>query len=411
MPEPEEPPFCKPLLHHLHPPRPPNHVDPASCHVHDANICPVHGAHGDDRHFPNFDPQNHARVSVACSASIASPLTHDDDDAAAALHSVRAFLSIDATGEDEFQSEEEENRRDESQRESVDEGAGERLRSWSAARPEDDLKTACEQLCEQMHWKAEKQYQEVARSSFHCQASLHASLEVDPIRRESEDGRNGCRAPLRASSRSMLSLHSPFSDATFARPLRECRKERPMSAPVHERIRRIGSSPRRGHLVPEDLLQRYSEGSRAWAQGRKGGGVVKPREDVAASLHPSPSMRSVEQCRSKSVEVRRPRFCTGVNRGKGETVMPDDGGKKMLKVLPVIALHRDKAKSVWNRKATQKEWDAGHRGCCSQHWVSLLDKNEKVRPAEGRKMPNLSPSPRAKFAEMATQKLQVQLTT
>lgn len=50
----------------------------------------------------------------------------------------------------------------------------------SCCQPESnkDLKKACEKLCEQIQWKSEKHYQEVARSSFleivQCQATLRA---------------------------------------------------------------------------------------------------------------------------------------------------------------------------------------------------------------------------------------------
>ena len=429
---------CKPLLHHITPsleslsaPRPPD-VDAALCHLHRANICRVHGAGNLSPSFRVSHDSNQAsnrisvegspaRVSVACSGSLASP-TGDSDYDASQFGLGRDFGTIEGDDEGGFEGDGDGEWRHEGRdewREGDRPGEG---CSWSAAESEDDLKKACEELCAQMRWTSEKHYQEVARASFReiaqCQAGLHALHEED-VRRRKESlceeclrGRNGYNVLLRSGSRSVLSVsqsHSPFSDATFGRPFRKCCKERPMSAPVRERMRRI-TSPGRS-LVPEDLLQRYSAGNRVCTprSGKGGASGIKFKEDVAVPLHPSPSPRNVDCFRSKSAELKKPRFCTGINRGKGE-IMPEDAGKKTLKVLPVIALHRDKAKSVWNRKANQKEWHAGHRGCCSQHWVSLLDRNEKICYTEGRKSSsrvNLSPTPKAKLSDMATQKLQV----
>lgn len=83
-------------------------------------------------------------------------------------------------------------------------------------------------------------------------------------------------------------------------------------------------------------------------------------------LHPSPLLQNIEQFRSKSIELKKPRFCTGNNGGKGETMLRD-GTKRMLKVLLVMALNRNKNKRVWNWKANKQEWDVGHKGCCSLH--------------------------------------------
>lgn len=100
-----------------------------------------------------------------------------------------------------------------------------------------------------------------------------------------------------------------------------------------------------------------------------------------------------------------------MNRGKGEGDDASAATKKSLKVVPVIMLHRDKTKGVWNRKANQKEWDHGHRGCCSQHWVSVLENNDKIFHADGRKplsaRASVSPTPKGRFVAMASQKLKV----
>lgn len=395
--EPELPPqqpFCKPLLHRMvvsHNDNFPQAAIPhlhygitAPCHLHaanpsplrhDDNICPVHHRMRTYTDSPQKSMVTQSfsdeRSSVACSASITDE-TH--------LH----FENHDFTDEEIGD---------------VKSFHG----SWSAQQPEEDLKKACEKLCEQIQWEPEKHYQEVARSSFQeivqCQAALHALHEESVFERSRSDFRVGpSKQDLIRDTLSLGQSHSSFSDVTFARPFRECCKERPMSAP------RITSSGRRSSLVPEDLLQRYSvKGVNAVTC--KG---VTPREVVP--LHPSP--RS-DRFRSKSVDRKKPRFCTGINRGKGEMIVPEDhhAPKKMLNVLPVIMLHRDKTKGVWNRTANQKEWDHGHRGCCSQHWVSVLDNNEKVIHADGRKSlcarASLSPTPKGKFAVMATQKLKV----
>lgn len=53
------------------------------------------------------------------------------------------------------------------------------------------------------------------------------------------------------------------------------------------------------------------------------------------------------------------------------------------RVLPVLSLSCDKQKGVWTRKENQKERGSGHRGCCSQHWVSLLETSKRVCHTEG----------------------------
>ncbi|XP_024373979.1 uncharacterized protein [Physcomitrium patens] len=81
--------------------------------------------------------------------------------------------------------------------------------------------------------------------------------------------------------------------------------------------------------------------------------------------------------------------------------------------------YRDDTKGAWFRKSGQ-ERDNGHRQCCSQHWVSVLNTNEKIyhghgRAANSRKSGGISlarakssPTANSKFVAMAAQKLQVQ---
>ncbi|KAG0613590.1 hypothetical protein M758_6G113800 [Ceratodon purpureus] len=178
-------------------------------------------------------------------------------------------------------------------------------------------------------------------------------------------------------------------------------------------MQRVTSSRQR--LLPEDLLQRYPMDNCIWTpQSRKERCIknkgIKSKDDVAIPLRPISLLQNVERFRSKSVELKKPRFRTETTCGKGEE-MPKDSAKKMLKVLPVIALDCDKNKSMWNCKANKKEWNAKHQGCCSQHWVSLLNKNEKNSLKKEQKIPRkvyFSPSSKSKFAEIAMQKTQIQ---
>lgn len=89
-------------------------------------------------------------------------------------------------------------------------------------------------------------------------------------------------------------------------------------------------------------------------------------------------MLTMPRFKPKLLEEKKLRFCTGLHRGKGE-IMPAPPKRR---VLPVVSLSRDKQKG-WNRKENRKEWGSGHRGCCSQHWVSLLETSKRVCHTEG----------------------------
>ena len=387
-------------------------------------MCPLYSNDNERHSLAIPSCQHQSKLSVACSADIASPISNNDNDS---LQLKRNLYTIDLNENGKYKKEYEKN----NQRVNYDlyqqrkDNVIERCHLQ-----EEDLKKSCEKLCEQIQWKAENHHPDIIRSNFqekfiHYQASLHALHEETTCLNEENSnkgttketlhGRNDFHVFFKNKEKSMLNsskFHESFNDVNFARPMWKCGKERPMSAPIHEHMQRVTSSRQR--LLPEDLLQRYPMDNCIWTpQSRKERCIknkgIKSKDDVAIPLRPISLLQNVERFRSKSVELKKPRFRTETTCGKGEE-MPKDSAKKMLKVLPVIALDCDKNKSMWNCKANKKEWDAKHQGCCSQHWVSLLNKNEKVSLKKEQKIPRkvyFSPSSKSKFAEMAMQKTQV----
>lgn len=134
---------------------------------------------------------------------------------------------------------------------------------------------------------------------------------------------------------------------------------------------------------PAELIQGYRMGKRNWPLHTKREvcvGCSRPGSERLQETNPNPvdeeanPMLSISRSKPKLLEEKKLRFCTGLHRGKGE-IMPPPPKRR---VLPVVSLSRDKQKGVWSRKENQKEWGSGHRGCCSQQWVSLLETSKRV---------------------------------
>ena len=139
---------------------------------------------------------------------------------------------------------------------------------------------------------------------------------------------------------------------------------------------------------PAELIQGYRMGKRIWPLHTKREvcvGCSRPGSKRFQETYPhhvdkeAYRMLTISRFKPKLLEEKKLRFCTGLHRGKGE-IMP---APQKRRVLPVLSLSCDKQKGVWTRKENQKERGSGHRGCCSQHWVSLLETSKRVCHTEG----------------------------
>lgn len=139
--------------------------------------------------------------------------------------------------------------------------------------------------------------------------------------------------------------------------------------------------------IPKEIISRYQSGKRVWAPRSKKQNCIgcKTKESkLMFPVHIEPHPLRASIVKSKHMEMKKLRFCTGLHRGKGDILHPPIKGK--LALLPVLALSRDATKGVWSRRSFQDEWECGHVGCCSQHWVSVLNPSKKVCHSSCRSM-------------------------
>ena len=134
--------------------------------------------------------------------------------------------------------------------------------------------------------------------------------------------------------------------------------------------------------IPAHIAQEYFEGKRKWppqVKKKQCYSCAKKMERMTLFQRVTCPGRyeGSKQPRSSSLkqqpaEQKRPRFCTGQNRGKGEeTKASRHAMARMLRTLPVLTLSNDSSKGHWSRKANQSYREK--RNPCSGRWVSILE--------------------------------------